>query len=111
MQRPLVLGQDEGPEDSFSTLDVAHFSLLYLMLGITQPPVAAMSVRFLYEHAEDPLLAMSKAGLLFPKVSFARMMGDQSLEWGQGMVVSDGRNVLLTFRIVKFFDLDLVQSQ
>jgi hypothetical protein len=76
MQRPLVLDQDEGSEASFSTVDVAHFALLCVMLGITQPPVAAMSVRFLYEHAEDPLLAMSKAGLLFPKVSSARIISD-----------------------------------
>lgn len=36
--------------------------------GISQPPVAAMSVRFLYEHAEDKELANEKLEILFPKL-------------------------------------------
>eukprot|EP00897_Mesotaenium_endlicherianum_P000330 jgi/Mesen1/10298/ME000079S09719 len=36
--------------------------------GISQPPVAAMSVRFLYEHAEQPELAQRKIEELFPKL-------------------------------------------
>eukprot|EP00850_Spirogloea_muscicola_P000822 SM000003S11067 [mRNA] locus=s3:623499:626531:- [translate_table: standard] len=36
--------------------------------GISQPPVAAMSVRFLFEHAEDPQLAERKMVELFPKL-------------------------------------------
>lgn len=36
--------------------------------GISQPPVAAMSVRFLFEHAEDKALAARRAGELFPKL-------------------------------------------
>ncbi|CAI5462854.1 unnamed protein product [Closterium sp. Yama58-4] len=36
--------------------------------GITQPPVATLSVRFLYEHAVDKELAREKMELLFPKL-------------------------------------------
>ncbi|KAJ7178898.1 hypothetical protein O6H91_22G068300 [Diphasiastrum complanatum] len=36
--------------------------------GITQPPVAALSVRFLYEHTENPELAEQKLVSLFPKL-------------------------------------------
>lgn len=36
--------------------------------GISQPPVAAMSVRFLYEHAQDVELAQVKLQELFPKL-------------------------------------------
>ena len=36
--------------------------------GITQPPVATLSVRFLFEHAQDQELAQAKAEELFPKL-------------------------------------------
>eukprot|EP00271_Cylindrocystis_brebissonii_P017531 TRINITY_DN4599_c0_g1_i1.p1 TRINITY_DN4599_c0_g1~~TRINITY_DN4599_c0_g1_i1.p1 ORF type:complete len:562 (+),score=114.86 TRINITY_DN4599_c0_g1_i1:253-1938(+) len=36
--------------------------------GISQPPVAAMAARFLFEHAENPELAEEKIQELFPKL-------------------------------------------
>lgn len=36
--------------------------------GITQPPVAALAARFLYENAESKALARSKVETLFPKL-------------------------------------------
>ena len=36
--------------------------------GISQPPVAAMSARFLFEHAENQDLAKAKVEELFPKM-------------------------------------------
>jgi hypothetical protein len=36
--------------------------------GISQPPVAAMAARFLFEHAQDQALAKAKIEDLFPKL-------------------------------------------
>jgi hypothetical protein len=36
--------------------------------GISQPPVAALAARFMYEHAEQQDLARSKIEELFPKL-------------------------------------------